>query len=79
MWTEKLNPEVKEHFDLLLQKTVLEKKAYSTATKASTAQLWAALAVLSKEVSDLRLQIERLEGKGKKKTNKKLKRSLKKF
>jgi len=78
MWQDKLDPTIKEHFDDLLKKVVKEKSAYSNANNPSKAQLWSALAVLTKEVSDLRLEVQRLQ-KSKKKPNNKLKKALRKY
>ncbi len=78
MWQNKLDPAIREHFDDLIKKVVKEKKAYSNANNPSKAQLWSALAVLSKEVSDLQLEVKRLQ-KGKKKVNRKIKKTLKKY
>jgi hypothetical protein len=79
MWQDNLDPTIREHFDSLLNKVVKEKKAYSSAKHPSRAQLWAAVAVLTKELSDLRLQVKRLESQVKKKGNPKLKKSLNRF
>tara|TARA_Y100000310_G_scaffold339468_3_gene432187 strand:- start:1514 stop:1750 length:237 start_codon:yes stop_codon:yes gene_type:complete len=73
-WRDKLDPGIREHFEDLVKDVAREKSAYHDSQKA---QLWVALAVLSKKVSDLELKIKQLEkNKKKKKKNSKLRNSL---
>jgi hypothetical protein len=76
-WRDKLDPTIKEHFEKLIKTTSNEQDAYLKSKKPSRAQLWTALAILSKKVSDLELEIKTL--KKPKKENKKLKKVLKKL
>ena len=78
-WRDSLDPVLKEHFNDLLKDVHKEKQAYADARNPTKAQLWCALAVLSKEVSDLRLQIKSLEKQIKPKYNMKLKKELEKL
>ncbi|MDP3728093.1 MAG: hypothetical protein Q8R18_01430 [bacterium] len=78
-WRDKLDPVLKEHFNELVKKVHTEKKAYTSAKNISQAQLWCALAVLMKEVSDLELKIKSLEKQKNIKSNKTLKKSMEKL
>lgn len=79
MWTDNLDSVLKEDFNILLKRVTLEKKAYSCAKDVSKAQLWCAVAILSKEIENLNIRINSLEKSMKGKKNLKLKKSLKKF
>ena len=74
MWRENLDPKIKEHFEALIKEISKEKALYKESSKA---QLWIAIAILNKKVSDLELKIKSLEKKNKPK--KKLKKDLEKF
>lgn len=78
-WRDKLDPRLKEHFNDLIKMVHTEKEAYLSAPHISYAQVWCALAVLTKEVSDLQLKVKSLEKKLKGKNNFKLKKALKKL
>ena len=78
-WRDKLDPTLKEHFNDLLKKVHPEKEAYTSAENISTAQLWTAIAVLVKEVSDLQLHVKHLEKQVKGKSNSSLKKELEKL
>jgi hypothetical protein len=78
-WRTELDPVLKEHCEELIKEVSKEKYAYKVADKPSRAQLWTALAVLTKKVSDLELRIKQLEKSQSKVENKKLKKNLKKF
>ena len=78
-WRDKLDPILKEHFNDLLKKVHPEKKAYTSAKDICTAQLWTAIAVLVKEVSDLQLEVKYLEKQVKVKRNSSLKKELEKL
>tara|TARA_Y100000310_G_C20121287_1_gene551580 strand:+ start:264 stop:509 length:246 start_codon:yes stop_codon:yes gene_type:complete len=81
MWREQIDPKIKEHFEELIRRVSLERKSYENSSHPSKTQLWLALAVLSKDISDLHLRLDRLEKKGKKPSarSKKVKKSLEKF
>jgi len=79
MWHEAVDPTLKEHLEELVKKVAREKKAYSIAKSPTKAQLWCALAVLAKEVSDLRLKVSHFEKQRKQKDNLSLKKALEKF
>ena len=74
MWRENLDPKIKEHFEALIKEISKEKALYKESSKA---QLWIAIAILNKKVSDLELKIKSLEKKNK--PNTKLKKDLEKF
>jgi len=76
-WKDNLDPKLKEHFDELILEVVKEKEAYIEAKDPSKAQLWSAIAILNKKVSDLELELKRLDKKNK--VNQKLKKSLEKL
>ena len=76
MWRDNLDPSIREHFEDLVKDVSREKGAYHDSQKA---QLWVALAVLSKKISDLELRIKQLEKGKKKKSNSKLRKSLEKL
>ncbi|MBT3323810.1 hypothetical protein HN681_00340 [archaeon] len=74
MWRDNLDPKIKEHFEAFIKEVSKEKSLYKESSKA---QLWIAIAILNKKVSDLELKIKSLEKKNK--PNKKLKKDLEKF
>ncbi len=78
-WRDILDPTLKEHFNDLLKKVHTEKKAYLSARNISNAQLWCALAVLMKEVSDLQLKVKSLEKKLPSKSSSSLKKGMEKL
>jgi hypothetical protein len=71
-----LDPSLKEHFEELVQEVAKEKNAYKESQKD---QLWVALAVLAKRISNIELQINRSNTKVSKKRSAKLKKALKKL
>ncbi len=78
-WRTKLDPTLKEHFDTLIKNVHKEKKAYTKAKNPSQAQVWCAIAVLTKQISDMELHINKLEKQITPKENTKLKKTLEKF
>ena len=74
MIREKLDPRLKEHFEELVKEVSREREAYANSSKA---QMWVALTVLAKKISDLEMKVKKLEGN--KKVNTKLKKALKKL
>ena len=75
-WRDKLDPTIREHFEELIKKVSKEKASYKNAQKPSQAQLWTAIAVLAKELSDTNLRIQKLEKQIKPKNNVTLKKDL---
>ena len=78
-WRHKLDPTLKDHFEDLVKSAKNEEGAYKLSKTPSRAQLWTALSILSKKISDLELQVKSLEKSKPKKSNSKLKKSLKKM
>ena len=81
-WKQKLDNMIKEHLDIQIRKSFEQEEAFNSATNKANAQLWVAIANLSKELFDLNLKIKFLEKKLEtKKTSKKTKKkkSLKGF
>ena len=76
-WRSKLDPKIREHFEDLVKEVANEENAYKTSKKASKAQLWVALAVMAKRVSDLEIKFKQLEKSNPQKKNSKIKKSLK--
>jgi hypothetical protein len=76
MWRDNLDSTLKEDFEVLLKRVSLEKKAYQNAKDVSKAQIWCALAVLSKEIENMRIRVTALEKNIKNKKNLKLKKAL---
>ena len=74
MISEKLDPRLKEQFEELVKEVSREREAYANSSKA---QMWVALTVLAKKISDLEMKVKKLEGN--KKVNTKLKKALKKL
>ena len=74
MISEKLDPRLKGHFEDLLKEVSREREVYESSSKT---QMWVALTLLAKKISDLEMKVKKLEGK--KKVNKKLKKALKKL
>jgi len=81
-WRKQIDPLLKDHLELQIKESYKQKKAYSKALNTSKAQLWVAIANLSKQDFDLNLRLKVLEKKfnelskikSKKKNIKKLKK-----
>lgn len=78
-WRDTLDPTLKEHFNDLLKRVQKEKAAYTSAKNISQAQLWTAIALLMKDVSDLQLKIKNGEKQKHLKNTKQIKKSMEKF
>jgi len=74
-----LDSVLREHFEELVKHVHKERKAYATGQNPSRAQLWCAVAVLAKEISDLRLKVKSMEKHITVKSNISLKRGLRKL
>ncbi|MFH1456259.1 MAG: hypothetical protein ABIF40_04905 [archaeon] len=60
-WFESLNPILKTHLSEQFKQSHKQRKAFSKAKDPSKAQLWCAIAFLSKQVSDLDYKVKYLE------------------
>ncbi len=60
-WREKINPIIKSHLETQIKETTAHKEAYSKAKEPTKAQLWIAIANLSRQIFDLHLRIKVLE------------------
>ncbi len=60
-WRKEISPEIKEFLEALVENVHKHKPAYIKAKNPSSAQLWCALANLSKQVFDLNLKLKILE------------------
>ena len=60
-WREKVDPLIKNHLELQVKETLNQKKAYDSAKNKGNAQLWIAIANLSKHIFDLNLKVKYLE------------------
>ena len=84
-WRNYVDLELKDHLETQIEDSSKQKKAYKKAKNPSNAQLWIAIANLSRKIFTLRLTINYLERKiqelEKKPTKKakKLKKSIKKL
>tara|TARA_Y100000034_G_C6869095_1_gene396506 strand:+ start:388 stop:654 length:267 start_codon:yes stop_codon:yes gene_type:complete len=71
-WRKDVDPILKEHLEALIKESYRYKRSYKNSKDVSKAQLWCALACLSKEIFDLNLKVKFLEkalqGAGKKKS-----------
>ncbi len=62
-WKDNVSPLLKNHLERQIAESLKEKPAFDLAKHPGTAQLWVALAYMSKELFDLKLKIEHLEKK----------------
>ncbi len=60
-WREQINPIIKSHLETQIKETTAHKEAYSKAREPTKAQLWVAIANLSKQIFDLHLRIKVIE------------------
>jgi len=77
-WKDKIDNVVKEHLDLQIRKTYDQEEAFNKAGNKANAQLWIAIANLSREIFELNLKLKYLERQLKNKEIKKIK-NLKKY
>jgi len=61
-WKEKLDPLVKTHLDRQILESIRHKNAYEIANNPALAQLWTALASISKDIFEINLRLKNLEG-----------------
>jgi len=62
VWRKNVDPIIKEYLDLQVKETTKFKEAYSSAKNKPNAQLWIAIANLTKHIFNLELKIKYLEG-----------------
>ena len=60
-WREQINPVIKSHLESQIKETTAHKDAYSKAKDPTKAQLWVAIANLSKQIFDMHLRVKVLE------------------
>ena len=60
-WRENIEPYIKDHLELIIEGVHKHKKSYKNSKNPSAAQLWCALAIMSKQIFDLNLKIKLLE------------------
>ncbi len=60
-WRKDIDPVLKEHMEALIKESYRHKNTYKNSKDISKAQLWCALACLSKEMFDLNLKVKFLE------------------
>ena len=77
-WKNKVDNVIKEHLDLQIRKTYDQEEAFNKASNKANAQLWIAIANLSREIFELNLKLKYQERKQKNKEIKKIK-NLKKY
>ncbi len=77
-WRDKVDPILKHHLEKEIQESNSCKKAYISAKDPGKAQLWCAIANLSKKIFDLNLKVSYLEGVLKDSLKKTSKRKFKK-
>lgn len=61
-WRKNVDPIIKEYLDLQVKETTKFKGAYSKAKNKPNAQLWIAIANMTKHIFNLELKIKYLEG-----------------
>lgn len=82
-WRDKVSKDISEHLEAQINESTKYKEAYESASNRGQAQLWVAIATLSKQIFDLNLKINYLEGvlrefdKKIKESNEEIERSLK--
>ena len=60
-WRNHIDPSIKSHLEVQINETARHRKVFSKAEKPSEAQLWVAVANLSKQLFDLNLRLKFLE------------------
>ena len=61
-WRDKVSKDIFEHLEVQINESTKYKEAYETAFDKGKAQLWVAIATLSKQIFDLNLKMNYLEG-----------------
>ena len=60
-WRKNVDPIIREHLESQIKESFRYKESYSQAKNKNNAQLWIAIANLSKQVFDLNLKVKFLE------------------
>ena len=60
-WKEKVDPTIRTHLDKQIAESIKDRRAYEEAMNPGIAQLWIAVANLSKEIFDLNLKFKYIE------------------
>jgi hypothetical protein len=60
-WRRKVDPMIREHLEAQIKESYKERKAFRGSKEPSRAQLWIAIAGLSKQIFDLNLKVKFLE------------------
>ena len=60
-WRKKVDPLLKEHLEAQIKESYRHRDSYLKSKNPSKAQLWCAIAYLSKEVFDLHLKVKFME------------------
>ncbi|MBI2670516.1 hypothetical protein HYX18_00850 [Candidatus Woesearchaeota archaeon] len=61
-WVEKLDESTKEHLKLQIKETHINQEALKSSKDPLIAQLWIAIANLSKQLNDITIKLDYLEG-----------------
>ncbi len=61
-WRDKVSKDISDHLEAQINESTKYKEAYESASNKGQAQLWTAIATLSKQIFDLNLKINYLEG-----------------
>ena len=60
-WRDSVDPLIKDHLEIQIKEASRHKKAYDQAANKGDAQLWIAIANISKQVFNIELKIKYLE------------------
>ncbi len=60
-WRDLIDPALKDHLEVQIKESLRQKSAYMNAENPGQAQLWCAIANLSRQVFNLTLKINYLE------------------
>jgi len=60
-WRDKVDPALREHLEAQIKESNMYKEAYEKASNQGNAQLWVAIAVLSKQVFNLNQKLRVVE------------------
>lgn len=60
-WRKEVDPLLKEHLEMQIRESHRHKEIYSKSGNKGDAQLWVAVANLSRQIFDLQLRIKSLE------------------
>ncbi|MAG47029.1 hypothetical protein CL617_00350 [archaeon] len=61
-WRDKVSKDISDHLEAQINESTKYKKAYGEAPSKSNAQLWIAIGTISKQIFDLNLKMNYLEG-----------------